>query len=301
MIAPVNAHEAPTINVHVSVSMHEVFQALSDPLRLTILRVLDAAGTELCVAEVVDITRRAQYAVSRGLRQLYLVGLVREKRRGKLVYYAVAIDPWVAQVLPAAQVGTADDPDWPIVRDRLRWRLEIRSEDQCVVTYRHVRREEDTMREKDRVLFVCVHNSARSQMAEEFLRRAAGGEFEVESAGLEPGELNPYVVRVLAEEGIDISNKATRDVFDVYRSGKTFSYVVTVCSREAEEKCPIFPGPAVRINWPFTDPSTFSGTDEEIIRRTREVRDEITAKIDEFVAAYHRRHETGNEESHHHV
>ncbi|MFW5695447.1 MAG: metalloregulator ArsR/SmtB family transcription factor [Alkalispirochaeta sp.] len=296
-----NVTGAHAINVHGSVPMHEVFQALSDPLRLTIFRVLDAAGTELCVAEIVDITRRPQYAVSRGLRQLYLVGLVQETRRGKLVYYAPAPHEWIRQIAPAVRVGVADDRDWPILRDRLRWRLDIRAGDNCVVTYRHTRREEEIVREKDRVLFVCVHNSARSQMAEEFLRRAAGDEFEVESAGLEPGELNPYVVRVLAEEGIDISGKRTRDVFDVYRSGKTFSYVVTVCSREAEEKCPIFPGPAVRINWPFTDPSAFGGTDEEIIRRTREVRDEIKTKIDEFVAAYHRRHEAGNEERHHHV
>lgn len=295
------SEESPKPAARVTVRMEAVFQALSDPLRLTIFRVLDVAETELCVAELVDITRRPQYAVSRGVRQLYQTGLVAERRRGKLVYYAVAADPWVAQVLPAARVGTVDEREWPTVRDRLRWRLEIRSDDQCVVTYRHVRREEETMKDKDRVLFVCVHNSARSQMAEEFLRRAAGDEFEVESAGLEPGELNPYVVRVLAEEGIDISTKRTRDVFDVYRSGKTFSYVMTVCSREAEEKCPIFPGPAVRINWPFPDPSAFSGSDEEIMARTREVRDEIKAKINEFVAAYHRRHVTGNEEILHHV
>ncbi|MEX2445070.1 MAG: metalloregulator ArsR/SmtB family transcription factor [Alkalispirochaeta sp.] len=278
-----------------------VFQALSDPLRLTIFRVLDAAEGELCVAEVVDITRRPQYAVSRGLRQLYQAGLLKERRGGKLVYYSLAANQWVQRVAPAARVGLGEDPEWPILQDRIRWRFDIRAGDRCVVTYRHTRREEETMREKDRVLFVCVHNSARSQMAEEFLRRAAGDEFEVESAGLEPGTLNPYVVQVLAEEGIDISGKSPRDVFDVYRSGKTFSYVITVCSRETEEKCPIFPGPAVRMNWPFTDPSAFTGTDEEILARTREVRDEIRVKIDTFVTAYHRRHESGNEEIHHHV
>jgi arsenate reductase len=281
--------------------MEDVFQALSDPLRLTIVRVLDAAGGELCVAEIVDITRRPQYAVSRGLRRLHQAGLLRERRRGKLVYYAPADTEWTADVLQAARAGLSDDPEWLILRDRIRWRLDIRADDQCVVTYRYSIGKEEPMREKDRVLFVCVHNSARSQMAEEYLRRAAGDEFEVESAGLEPGVLNPYVVRVLAEDGIDISAKATRDVFDVYRSGKTFSYVITVCSREAEEKCPIFPGPAVRMNWPFTDPSAFTGSDDEVLSRTREVRDEIKRKIDEFVAAYHRRHEVGNEEEHHYV
>lgn len=278
-----------------------VFQALSDPLRLTIVRVLEAAGRDLCVAEIVDITRRPQYAVSRSLRHLHQVGLLQENRRGRLVYYTLTPANWIAPVVAAVRIGLEDDSEWPILRDRIRWRLEIRDDDRCVVTYQYSRGEEEPMREKDRVLFVCVHNSARSQMAEEYLRRTAGDEFEVESAGLEPGTLNPYVVRVLAEEGIDISHKSTRDVFDVYRSGKTFSYVITVCSREAEEKCPIFPGPAVRMNWPFTDPSAFTGSDEEVLSRTREVREEIKQKIDEFVAAYHRRHEAGSEEGHHHV
>ena len=281
--------------------VQDVFQALSDPLRLALVRVLDVSGGALCVAELVDITRRPQYAVSRGLRHLLHAGVVQEQRRGKLVYYMLAETDWMRDVIPAVRVGLADDSQWPILRDRVRWRLDIRDDDRCVVTYQHSQVEEEPMREKDRVLFVCVHNSARSQMAEEYLRRSAGDEFEVESAGLEPGTLNPYVVRVLAEEGIDISAKSTRDVFDVYRSGKTFSYVITVCSREAEEKCPIFPGPAVRLNWPFTDPSGFSGTDEDVLTRTREVRDEIRQKIDDFVAAYHRRHQTGSEEGHHHV
>ena len=109
------------------------------------------------------------------------------------------------------------------------------------------------------------------------------------------------MVRVLAEEGIDISGKETRDVFDVYRSGKTFAYVITVCSREAEEKCPIFPGPAVRLNWPFTDPSAFTGTDEEILAQTRTVRDEIKDKIDEFVEFYHHRHEAPHESTEEHT
>jgi arsenate reductase len=98
------------------------------------------------------------------------------------------------------------------------------------------------------------------------------------------------VVTVLAEEGIDIRGKKTRDVFDVYRAGKTYGYVITVCSREAEEKCPVFPGPSVRINWPFDDPSRFSGNEDQILAQTRRVRDEVKAKVDEFVAAYHRRH-----------
>ena len=143
---------------------------------------------------------------------------------------------------------------------------------------------------KIKVLFVCVHNSARSQMAEEYLRRAASDLFDVESAGLEPGTLNPLVVELLLEEGIDIRGKQTRAVGDLYRSGSTFDYVVTVCSREAEEKCPVFPGPVIRLNWPFADPGALTGAPEEVRERTRAIRDEIRAAVTDFVALYRERH-----------
>lgn len=135
---------------------------------------------------------------------------------------------------------------------------------------------------KETVLFICIHNSARSQMAEEFLRKIAGDRFEVESAGLEPGAINPYVVKVMAEEGVDLSGKKTKSVMDLYRSGKSFHYVITVCDRKTEEQCPTFPGTHERLLWPFPDPSAFEGSEEEILCRTREVRDAIRTKIAEF-------------------
>jgi len=133
-----------------------------------------------------------------------------------------------------------------------------------------------------RVLFVCTHNSARSQMAEAYLRRFGGDVFEVESAGLEPGKLNPYVVRALKEEGIDITGKKTNDVFDFFKQGRAYNYVVTVCSKEAAERCPIFPGRSVRLQWSFPDPSTFTGSDDEIMRQVREVRDAIREQVRSF-------------------
>lgn len=135
-----------------------------------------------------------------------------------------------------------------------------------------------------RVLFLCVHNSARSQMAEAYLGKFGGDRYVVESAGLEPGKLNPFVVRALAEDGIDISGKATRDVLSLYREGRTYDCVVTVCSKEAAERCPIFPGKVERQHWPFADPSGFTGSDEEIMAAVRIVRNEIKRKVIEFVA-----------------
>ena len=134
------------------------------------------------------------------------------------------------------------------------------------------------------VLCLCVHNSARSQMAEAYIRQLGGDLFEVESAGLEPGALNPYVVRALAEEGIDISGKKTQDVFSLFKAGRVYRYVITVCSKEAAERCPILPGRVERLHWPFADPSTFQGTDDQILAQVREVRDAIREKVREFVA-----------------
>lgn len=135
---------------------------------------------------------------------------------------------------------------------------------------------------KKRVLFVCIHNSARSQMAEAFLKEACGDEFEVHSAGLEPGKLNPIVVEAMQELGIDISRNATKAVWDFIKSGKMFSYVITVCDETSAERCPIFPGVTTRLHWSFPDPSSFSGTHDERLAKTRAVRDTIKGKIEEW-------------------
>ena len=102
--------------------------------------------------------------------------------------------------------------------------------------------------------------------------------------GLEPGKLNPYVVRALAEEGIDISGKKTQDVFELYKAGRRYDYVITVCSKEAADRCPIFPGVTLteRLHWPFSDPSSFTGTDDQVMDQVREVRDAIREKVREF-------------------
>ena len=137
-----------------------------------------------------------------------------------------------------------------------------------------------------KVLFLCVHNSARSQMAEAYLKKFGGDKFEVESAGLEPGKLNPLAVEVMKVDGIDISNNPTKDVFDLFKQGKLYLYVVTVCDAKASERCPLFPGIARKINWSFDDPSQFSGTHEEKLQQTRKVRDQIKQAVQEFIKQF---------------
>jgi arsenate reductase len=137
-----------------------------------------------------------------------------------------------------------------------------------------------------KVLFLCVHNSARSQMAEAFLKKYAGDHFDVESAGLEPGKLNPFVVRAMAEVGIDISGNPTKDVFEFFKAGRVFQVVVSVCSKEAADRCPIFPGLSKKLHWPFDDPSAFKGTEDQIMEQTRRVRDQIESAVKDFIAMF---------------
>jgi arsenate reductase len=137
---------------------------------------------------------------------------------------------------------------------------------------------------KNKILFVCIHNSARSQMAEAFLNKIAGDKFEALSAGIEPGKLNPIVVEVMREVGIDISANKTKSVDDFIRSGEKFAFVVTVCDETSAERCPVFPGMTKRLHWPFPDPSSFRGAREEILSQTRAVRDAIRQKIEHWYA-----------------
>jgi arsenate reductase len=136
---------------------------------------------------------------------------------------------------------------------------------------------------KKKVLFVCIHNSARSQMAEAFLNLMAGDRFEAESAGLEPGTLNPLAVEVMKEIGIDISGNRTKGVFEFIKAGKLFNYVITVCDETSGSRCPIFPGYAKRLHWSFKDPSSFEGPCEERLSKTREIRDEIRTRIEGWI------------------
>jgi len=137
-----------------------------------------------------------------------------------------------------------------------------------------------------KVLFLCVHNSARSQIARAYLDTCGEGRFDTDSAGLEAGKLNPYVVRAMAEDGIDISGRQPQSVFDLQKEGRTFDIVVTVCSPEAAERCPLFPGMSERLHWPFPDHSTFTGTDEEIMTEVRKVREMIKGAVKEFAASH---------------
>lgn len=135
------------------------------------------------------------------------------------------------------------------------------------------------------VLFVCIHNGARSQMAEAFVNAWCHGALRAYSAGLESGNLNPIVVEAMAELQLDISQNRTKTVADPEVRGRAYDYVVTVCDESRAEACPIYPSTGARLHWSFPDPSAFTGTPDEKLERTREVRDDIAARIRMFCVA----------------
>jgi arsenate reductase (thioredoxin) len=133
-----------------------------------------------------------------------------------------------------------------------------------------------------RVLFLCTHNSARSQMAEGLLRHLAGDRFEVMSAGTESTSVRPEAIRAMSELGVDISEQTSKTL-ERYL-GQPFDYVVTVCD-DANEACPVFPGAEHRLHWSVQDPSRAEGSEEERLEVFRKVREEIQARISEELLA----------------
>ena len=135
--------------------------------------------------------------------------------------------------------------------------------------------------EKKRVLFLCTHNSARSQMAEGLLRHMAGDRFEVFIAGTEQTRVHPLAIEAMHEVGLDITAHTSKTLDTL--AGQQFDYASTVCDR-ANESCPIFPGATQRIHWSFDDPSAATGSDEERLSAFRRIRDEVAARLRTFAA-----------------
>ncbi|MGC9325253.1 MAG: arsenate reductase ArsC [Desulfomonilia bacterium] len=132
--------------------------------------------------------------------------------------------------------------------------------------------------DKTRVLFLCTGNSARSQMAEAFLRELGGGRFEAFSAGLEPRGIHLLTKQVMAEIGIDLGSQTSKHL-NLYLGKMHFSYVITVCSH-ANARCPaVFPGAGKRLHWDFDDPAAFKGSETEKLEKFRQVRDQIRKQV----------------------
>ncbi len=264
-----------------------VIKALSDPNRVTICKVLE--DRVLCVCELQSLLGLAQPTVSKHMRILEDAGLV-ERRKDKLwVNFRLQDAPENPTVAAMLQVLRSSLNEDPTVREAREWSTSLNRETLCTTANpaekaaSHARR---TAMEKQRILFICVHNSARSQMAEEYLKMYGEDRFDVFSAGLEPGEINPLAAEVMKEEGVDISGKQTQSVFELYKNGRLFDHVITVCDEEAEKKCPIFPGVTSREHWGFADPAQVEGTHEQKLNKVRDIREEIKHRIRRWVSKH---------------
>jgi arsenate reductase len=133
--------------------------------------------------------------------------------------------------------------------------------------------------DKKKVLFICVHNSGRSQMAEAFLKDIARDRLVVESAGLEPRPVNPLVVEVMREIGYDLSLARSDSVFEFFKEGRLYDFVITVCDESAAGHCPVFPGITKRFHWPFPDPEELTGSHDEKLVGLRKIRDQLKSKV----------------------
>ena len=136
---------------------------------------------------------------------------------------------------------------------------------------------------KKKVLFICIHNSGRSQIAQAYLAQYAGDRFEVESAGIEAGSLNPLVVRAMEEDGVSMEGHFAKKAKSLLAKKDSFDFIITVCDETSAERCPTFPGVHTRLHWSFADPSALPGTIEEKMKGIREIRDSIKEKILEWI------------------
>jgi protein-tyrosine-phosphatase/DNA-binding transcriptional ArsR family regulator len=241
----------------------DFLKLLSHDLRWQILKAL--AGSDLRVQELVETLKKSQNLVSYHLHQLRGLGLVHERRSiadGREVYYSLDLERVVRlyqasgdELHPAlgapAQPRFLGGADLPSVR----------------------------------VLFLCTHNSARSQMAEGLLRDRSQGQIEVFSAGNEPSQVHPLAQRVMGEMGIDIRGQSSKS--QALFLGQSFDYIITVCDK-AREACPVFSGDPVRIHWSFPDPAAVQGSPEAIYQAFKETAVQLNTRISYLLMIMHR-------------
>ncbi len=242
-----------------------IAQAISDESRLRILMSLE--GTPLCLQHLTEIFDLAPSTISTHLHILENVGLIRSQPSGRWRYFSWAqedSDPAVVEALKWVRKVLANDPT--IADDAARKAVALQNSSVPPPPSK-----------KLRILFLCTGNSCRSQMAEAILRKHAGHLFEVHSAGLDPRAIPPETYQVMKEIGLDLSEQKPKSIFN-FLGKQYFHYVITVCEN-AESKCPVFPGAVYRLYWPFEDPEKATGSDEERLRKFREVRDQIETRI----------------------
>jgi thioredoxin type arsenate reductase len=234
----------------------QFLQLIGHEVRWQLLRAL--ALTDLHVQELVDAVKQPQNLVSYHLRKLHGHGILQEHRSiadGRQIYYSLDLDRIRASYF---SVGGSLHPA-------------LGKEKEPAVEETGV-----DVKKTIRVLFLCTHNSARSQIAEGILRSKSNGKVEVYSAGTEATQIHPLAIRALSDMDIDISHQYSKGLDRFI--GQPFDYIITVCDR-AKESCPVFPGDPVRIHWSFPDPAAVEGTEEERYKAFRETSVQMMTRV----------------------
>lgn len=232
-----------------------VLKILADEHRWKLLGAL--AYSDRRVQELVGVLQQPQNLVSYHLRKLREHALVRERRSAadrRDIYYSLDLDRLRGMLMSTGEALHPGLGEQPNPEDRIT----------------------GAGGGKVRVLFLCTHNSARSQMAEGLLRQMGKGRFEVFSAGTEATRVHPLAIREMLERGIDISEHRSKHLEEF--AGEDFEYVITVCD-SAQESCPIFPGDPERIHWSIQDPSSIQGDDSVRATAFKRAADELTTRI----------------------
>lgn len=255
-------------------SAARLLRVLGHPMRLAMVEAL--RERPWCVCQLADNLGLNKSAASKHLSLLKSVGIIEMERDGTQVNCTLAM-PCILDMMycannfdsPPAESDTDGEPD--------------RTAPTCSSGCYDMAKELPIMK-KTRIMFVCIHNSARSQMAEAFVRHYAADRFDVHSSGIEAGKLNPLVVQAMAEVGVSMDGHFAKGAQEYIDRKEVFDYVVTVCDESSAERCPMFPGKHARMHWGFPDPSAITGTDDEKLAGIRPIRDAIEKKVKEWIA-----------------
>ena len=241
----------------------KILKAIAHPIRLKILRIL-AFNEEICTCDFSNVFDEDQPKISKQLTILMEEGLIFKQTKtkqgisGKWHAYSLINE---YKFLIYSIISLFSRQSNPKVEELIK-----------------LEQKERIKMKKPNVLFLCTGNSARSQMAEAILRKKAGNYFNVYSAGTDPKGINPLTIKVMEEKGFDLSSHSSKHLNEFY--GKMHMGIqIAVCAKAAEV-CPTFPGVGTKLSWPFDDPASFEGTDEEKLAKFRSVRDQIEKKID---------------------
>ncbi len=259
-----------------------LLRVLGHSMRLAMVEAL--SERPYCVCELADSLGLNKSAASKHLSLLKSVGVIDMERDGTQVNCTLVMSCVLEMMHCANREQTIYRK--PRSKEISEGSNDSKAETVCCNTNNCKPKKEKSLMVKTKIMFVCIHNSARSQMCEAFVRHYAADKFDVHSSGIEAGKLNPLVVQAMAEIDISMDGQYAKQAKEYIDRKEAFDYVVTVCDESSAERCPMFPGKHTRMHWGFPDPSAIRGTDEEKLAGIRPIRDDIQRKVKEWLQSF---------------